>query len=898
MFWNKNKNINETKEIKKEVIKNTSDLKDEKKEDNTKLTPHNLIVGTYKYFLKISNTDKTISGFIEASDSLEAENKLKAKYSFEESSLKLKKEKEFSLNDVFLENNFFNNIPNWDIVEKETKKEEQEKNSEKLKNAINNEADNKKTDTTNKENFFKKIVDLFHKLEKKYKDENSDLSKKLIQIDYRKIIEYEERLKKLEEESKDNRLKKLSGVIEKKFDQLQEKLMKLQVKIEDDDFKREDNIDINKLRIIIDEFETRVHTVIEKIKEEGKSIPTRIRRVGRRALNLIDELDDAKKGNVPPHVKQKVVELRLAKEKEYADKIADQTTRIREKIQYLHQVLPDLDSEKEIKDIEKKIKVLEKKYYENRRNPILVKYHPHLADQEVVKQFEGMEHTISLDSINYVDELEKHNQKNNKNKKTLKNKKIENKALKGNKNLSLIQRVQKFGVTGTLEQMKLNFKRKGGMKGLFERTRDSILGREKIDILGGNEGKQNVIDDINFSDKEHKMKKQFNFHITDKEKKKKEDADKKIINGTKQTGNIMIDFLNLLNDFLIDMGKVKTKEKAVFYRLLAVMVSAGIPLIKSLHELVNQQENPKFKKALHKLTLAIEAGSSLSRAMMQFPDIFDESIIGMIKSGEVSGTLPQILARIAENIEKSAALAGKVKGAMMYPIVLVFVLVGAVTAILVLVLPKLMPMFEGSGQELPMSTRSLIFASELLQHQGHFILMGIFLFVTIMKKLLKTYEGKFYKDLIVIKVPIFGKLLTNMLLAKFSRTLSSLTSSGLSIIKALKINADSIGNEVYKLEILEIANKVKLGHTIGETLEGNRLFPTMLVNMIKVGEESAALGDVSARLAKFYEEETNDMVKNLTTLMEPIIITSLAAVVGFIMMAIMQPILALTENIG
>jgi type IV pilus assembly protein PilC len=186
----------------------------------------------------------------------------------------------------------------------------------------------------------------------------------------------------------------------------------------------------------------------------------------------------------------------------------------------------------------------------------------------------------------------------------------------------------------------------------------------------------------------------------------------------------------------------------------------------------------------------------------------------------------------------------------------------------------------------------------MLQTQGHWIALGGFLFVMAFKQFHRTYEGRFLVDLIVLKAPIFGQLIQNMILARFARTLSSLTASGLSIIKALKINADSIGNEVYKIEIMEIANKVKLGHTIGETLTGNKLFPSMLVNMIKVGEESAALGDVAERLAKFYEDETNEMVKNLTTLMEPIIITSLAGVVGFIMMAVMQPILALTENVG
>jgi len=903
MFWKSKKTETKT-ETKNEYTDNGTPLQSEHLLNPTeeKITPKNLTLATYKYRLKIRNTNKEISGFLESKDLLTAENKLKKKYSFDPNSLKLVKEKEFTLEDVIMENSKISRDQSIFF------KQEIGNGNKNLKIALNQEtqSDTPITPLTKIKDLLLGFIHLKPSIntivekplnevkEGKYIDFGTD---GFLNIDYRKIIEYEKRIKKLEEEVRDQKLTRVTGSIEQKYSLLQKRLEEMQIKIEQGDFSIDDNVRINKLKKVISEFEKRVEGLIESLHSTEQLIPTRIQRLGRKALNLLDELEESKKGNVPPHIREKVILLKQEEERKYADKIADQTRKIDKKIQYLHQVLPDLEQEKEVKKIEKLIKMLEQRFHEIRLNPLLVKYHPDIADQDLVKHFQGMEHTITMDTVNDMQNDPNFNasldDKAKRNPRLIIKEKI---AVKKVIEETIFDRIKKYGVRGTFEQWKVNFAKKGGLKGAFERMKMSMLGRKTIDILG-EESTKNNIDEVMFSDQEAKMKNRFNFKISEADRLKKEEADKKIIEGTNSTGNKLTDFFNMLNDLLIDLGKVKVKEKAVFYRLLSVMVSAGIPLIKSLHELVAQQDNPKFKKVLHQMTKGIESGASLSRAMLQYPDVFDEAIIGMIKSGEVSGTLPQILQRIAENIEKSAALTAKVKGAMMYPLVLVFVLTGAVAAILIFVLPKLMPMFLGNGVELPGSTKLLIFLSDTLRLQGHFVILGIVIFVVAFKQFAKTYEGRYYINLTLLKLPIFGRLLTNMILAKFSRSLSSLTASGLSIIKALKINAESIGNEVYKVEIIDIANKVKLGHTIGEILEGNKLFPSMLVNMIKVGEESAALGDVTARLAKFYEDETDDMVKNLTTLMEPIIITSLAVVVGFIMMAVMQPILALTENV-
>jgi len=370
-------------------------------------------------------------------------------------------------------------------------------------------------------------------------------------------------------------------------------------------------------------------------------------------------------------------------------------------------------------------------------------------------------------------------------------------------------------------------------------------------------------------------------------------------NLSKITGNPIIDGFNKFNDYLISQSKIKVQEIAVFFRLLSVMINAGLPLIKSLNTLAVQAEkNPKLSKILLELARDIESGNSLSKSMTKYPDVFSESQLGAIQAGEASGQLNKTLMDLATEAEKSAMIMGKVKGALIYPVVILCIMAGVIFLMMVMVVPQISTLFSQSGKKLPAITIYLMAASDFCVAYWWAIIGFVFAFISALSAWRKTKNGRYYWDVFILKLPIFGDLVKKSTLSRFAYGFGNLLSSGVSIVKAMEIVAASSGNEVYRKRFLLAAEDMKSGIPLAENLSNSDLFPTMLVSMIEVGEQTAQLENVTKKLALFYDDEVNNSVSALTKMMEPLIIVIVGVVVGGLVAAIMMPIIQLTDIAG
>jgi type IV pilus assembly protein PilC len=367
----------------------------------------------------------------------------------------------------------------------------------------------------------------------------------------------------------------------------------------------------------------------------------------------------------------------------------------------------------------------------------------------------------------------------------------------------------------------------------------------------------------------------------------------------KFTGNPVIDTYRRINDFLIDHTKVKIRDKATFFRLLAIMINSGLPLIKSLRILAMQSEkSQKLARTLFEMAAAIEAGKSLSESMAVHPEIFDEAQVGMIHSGEASGQLNKTLREMADDTEKSAGITSKIKGALIYPIAIMCLLVVVIFVMMIAVIPQMTKLFAQTGHDLPLPTQILISVSNFSSQYWPIILLVVFVTVILVGMWKRTHNGKYLWDYMLIKLPIFGPLIQKAALSKFARSLSSLLSSGVPIIKSIEIVSNAIGNEVYRRRLMLTAEDMRRGIPMAENMANSKLFPTMLVNMIEVGEQTAQLENVTLKIAAFYDEEVDNVVKALTKIMEPLIIVIIGVTVGGLVAAIMLPIIQLTNITG
>jgi type IV pilus assembly protein PilC len=345
-------------------------------------------------------------------------------------------------------------------------------------------------------------------------------------------------------------------------------------------------------------------------------------------------------------------------------------------------------------------------------------------------------------------------------------------------------------------------------------------------------------------------------------------------------------------------GGVPSKDLAIFTRQFSVMIDAGLPLVQCLEILGGQQENKNFAKILQQTRMDVEGGSSLADAMRKHPKAFDDLFVNMIAAGEAGGILDTILKRLATYIEKAVKLKAQVKGAMVYPVAVISIAGIVVAVILWKVIPTFASMFEGLGAQLPLPTRIVIALSNWFVRLLPFMIIGLVLLVVLFRRYYATYGGRRTIDRTILKLPILGVIMQKIAVARFCRTLSTLISSGVPILDGLEITARTSGNAIIEDAIMAVRKAVESGLTVAQPLKESGVFPPMVVQMIGVGEQTGALDAMLSKIADFYEEEVDQAVANLLTLMEPVMILFLGITVGGIVISMYLPLFDLISKLS
>ncbi len=345
---------------------------------------------------------------------------------------------------------------------------------------------------------------------------------------------------------------------------------------------------------------------------------------------------------------------------------------------------------------------------------------------------------------------------------------------------------------------------------------------------------------------------------------------------------------------------IKTKDLTVLTRQLAILLDAGLPLIRSLRTLEKQSKNPAIKKTLNTAANSVEGGSTFSEALAQHPKTFDKLYLNMIRAGEAAGKMELILNRLAIFMEKAAKISGKVKSAMVYPVI-VLVIAGAITAgLMIFIVPKFEKIFSEllEGKPLPGLTQFVMMVSTLMQNhilEGIGIIVGL---IVAIKLIGKTSKGKYVFDWIKSNMPLFGPIISKSAIAKFSRTLGTLMGSGVPVLNALNIVKETAGNEVVSNGIMQVHDAVKEGESMAGPLSATKIFPEMVISMIEVGEETGKLPEMLDKIADTYDEEVDNAVGALTSMIEPLMIVGLALIVGTIVIALFMPLISIIETLG
>src|SRR5688572_18997996 len=344
-------------------------------------------------------------------------------------------------------------------------------------------------------------------------------------------------------------------------------------------------------------------------------------------------------------------------------------------------------------------------------------------------------------------------------------------------------------------------------------------------------------------------------------------------------------------------GRVPPKDIAIFTRQFSVMIDAGLPLVQCLEILGSQQENKAFKRALLQIRQDVESGSSLADSMRKHPKIFNDLYTNMVAAGEAGGILDTILQRLATYIEKSVKLNAQVKSAMIYPVAVISIAVIVVAIIMWKVIPVFAALFKGLGATLPMPTVIVIAISNFIADFWWLITIVIIALIFFLRQYHKTYKGKRVLDGILLKAPVFGILMRKIAVARFCRTLATLTASGVPILDGLAITARTAGNSIVEDAIMAVRKAVESGLTVAQPLKESGVFPPMVVQMIGVGEQTGALDAMLSKIADFYEEEVDQAVANLLTLLEPVMILFLGCTVGGIVIAMYMPLFDLISKL-
>ncbi|MDB6022583.1 MAG: pilC 1 [Pedosphaera sp.] len=346
-------------------------------------------------------------------------------------------------------------------------------------------------------------------------------------------------------------------------------------------------------------------------------------------------------------------------------------------------------------------------------------------------------------------------------------------------------------------------------------------------------------------------------------------------------------------------GRVKSKVLTTFTRQLATLVDAGLPLLRGLRVLEKQEKNVTLRNIIGELAVSIEGGSTFSEGLAQHPKVFNRLFVNMVKAGELGGVLEVVLNRLSEFMEKAQKIKGKVIAAMFYPVAVLVVAVVIMAVLMVYVIPQFEQVFSGmmDGAQLPAFTRFVLGCSRMVKDHFLWTVAGIIVFVVIFMMVVRTKLGRRIFDRIKLKMPVFGPVISKVAISRFTRTLGTLVSSGVPILQALTIVKETSGNVIVGAAVSAVHDSVKEGETITAPLEASNVCPPMVISMVDVGEQTGALPEMLLKIADNYDEEVDNAVAAMTSLLEPIMIVFLAVVVGSIVIAMFLPLIALMNGI-
>ena len=344
--------------------------------------------------------------------------------------------------------------------------------------------------------------------------------------------------------------------------------------------------------------------------------------------------------------------------------------------------------------------------------------------------------------------------------------------------------------------------------------------------------------------------------------------------------------------------RIPEKNIVVFTRQFATMINAGLPLVQCLGILAAQEENPAFFKVISQVKGEVESGQSLAEALKKHPKVFNDLFTNLVEAGEAGGILDVILTRLSNYIEKLQKLKKKVKGAFVYPAVVVGVAILVMAIILIFVIPVFEKMFSDFGQALPLPTQVVIELSRFVKNNILFLIVGFGLIMVLLRNFYRTSAGKYLVDDFSLRLPIFGSLLRKVAVAKFARTFGTMVSSGVPILEALEIVSRSAGNKVIEKAIVKARSSISQGKTIAEPLSESKVFPVMVTQMIQVGESSGELDTMLGKIADFYDDEIDTAVSTLTAMLEPILMILLGGLVGGLVVAMYLPIFKMAAVIA
>ena len=356
--------------------------------------------------------------------------------------------------------------------------------------------------------------------------------------------------------------------------------------------------------------------------------------------------------------------------------------------------------------------------------------------------------------------------------------------------------------------------------------------------------------------------------------------------------------------FLAKFGtrkKVKPKDLVIFTRQLSTMISAGVPIARSLATLQGQSSNKYLRSIVSTLSKDIEGGLPLGDAFAKFPNVFSDIYVNMVRAGEAGGILDEIFKRLASQVEQDASMRKKIVGAMMYPAVILTITVFAFFGIMVFIIPKIAKILNdlgGPDAELPVYTRAMLSASTFMQHNGIIILIVVGIAVTIVRRYIRTPKGQYELHSLLLKIPILKTIITKIAVARFARTFASLMSAGVGVLESLEVTGRAMGNRVIQEELVDAAKQVKNGKQLSEPLSKSKHFPAIVSQMLAVGEETGQIDTILVKVADFYEEEVETIVDSLSSIIEPLMIIVLGSIVGVIAASVMGPIASLSKNIG